>query len=137
MNIMTNKKSKSEPHRYSILFVDDEEMARHYFKRICESEFEVITAEDAYRAIEILEKDHDKIAVLITDQRMPGLSGSQLLEIVKSRFPKIVRMLTTAYMDMDETIDEVIQFEVLNKPWNAEKLNSALSGAMEYFNEQK
>ena len=134
--IMAENKPEIDAHRYSILFVDDEEMARHYFERICDSEFAVIIAEDANSTLEILEKNHDKIAVLITDQRMPGMPGSELLQIVKKRFPNVVRMLTTAYMDVDETINLVIQWEILNKPWNAEKLKTALSGAMKLFNEQ-
>jgi two-component system probable response regulator PhcQ len=133
---MADHKQEIDAHRYSILFVDDEEMARLYFERICEPEFDVITAADANMALEILEKNHQKIAILITDQRMPGISGSQLLKIAKKRYPSVIRMLTTAYMDMDETIDLVIQWEILYKPWKAEILKTALSGAMILFNEQ-
>ena len=132
------KKNALEPdyRRYSILFVDDEEITRHYFTRICKSDFEVLTAQDVNQALDILEMDHENIAVLLTDQRMPGLRGGQLLVTARKLYPDIVRMLTTAYMDIDEAIESVNQGEIfryLDKPWDIDKLRASLFDAMHLF----
>ena len=115
--------------RYSILFVEDEDITRHYFARICEPEFHVISAENVLEALEILEEKLEEIAILLTDQRMPGPRGGDLLVTAKNKYPHIVRMLTTAYMDLDEAIQSVNEGEIfryLEKPWDVEKLRSSV-----------
>ncbi len=65
---------------FNILFVDDEEKTRKYFVKGLEKEFNILTAESVDEAKKIIEEKHNEIAVVITDQRMPGGNGVKLLQ---------------------------------------------------------
>src|SRR3984885_12889226 len=96
--------SMSEPtpyNKYIVLYVDDEEQALKYFQRGLGKEFQIQIATNVAAALEILGKDAAKIGVVITDQRMPSQSGTELLKIVHAKWPNIVRILTTAYSEVD------------------------------------
>ena len=104
-----------------ILFVDDEEITRKTFERIASQEFSVLLASNVTEAIEIIKQRGDEIGVLLTDQRMPGGLGVELLEYVRENNPDIVRMLTTAYSDLEDAIAAVNRGEIIRyieKPWN-------------------
>lgn len=110
--------STSKPY---ILFVDDEEMTRRMFERIAGSEFNVLTAESVADAKSQLDSHTHDIGVLLTDQRMPGELGVELLEYCRENYPGIVRMLTTAYSDLADAIAAVNRGEIIRyieKPWN-------------------
>ena len=126
----------NSPHTAAILFVDDEEKARKMFSRLVSPYFTVLTAEDVREAKEMLEKKHDEIGVLITDQRMPGELGVDLLRHTRKEYPKMIRMLTTAYTDLDDAIEAVNTGEIfryINKPWNVDELLIDLRLAMNFF----
>lgn len=113
-----NNPSKATP---GILFVDDEEMTRKTFERIASTEFPVLLAADVPSAIEMLKQRGDEIGVLLTDQRMPGQLGVELLEYAREHHPGIVRMLTTAYSELDDAIAAVNRGEIIryiSKPWD-------------------
>tara|TARA_Y100000589_G_scaffold306870_1_gene321999 strand:+ start:3487 stop:4509 length:1023 start_codon:yes stop_codon:yes gene_type:complete len=117
-----------------ILYVDDEEQALKYFDKIFSKHFDVITAASTDEALEILEHKASQIAVLITDQRMPKRSGVELLAQVREQYPHIVRILTTAYAELDNAIDAVNRGEIfryITKPWNIAQLKTTLSQALE------
>ncbi len=121
---------------HAILFVDDEEKARKMFNRLVSEQFTVLTAADVKEAKEILDQKHDEIGVLITDQRMPGELGVDLLRHIRKEYPKIIRMLTTAYTDLDDAIEAVNTGEIfryINKPWNVDELLIDLRLAMNFF----
>ena len=123
-----------------ILFVDDEELARRTFMRIAEKEFRVVLAESVDEAIELLEKDSSDIGVLLSDQRMPGRLGVDLLEHCRKNYPKIIRMLTTAYSELDDAIAAVNRGEIMRyieKPWgNIDGLLIDLRVAMSLYEMQ-
>ncbi|MES1926788.1 response regulator [Salinisphaera sp. T31B1] len=121
---------------YAILYVDDEQMALKYFRRFVDREFTVHTATSVDEALAILDREGASIGVLITDQRMPGQSGVDLLKKVRARWPHIVRMLTTAYADLEDAIEAVNRGEIfryLTKPWETQTLRTELRQAMEMF----
>lgn len=104
-----------------ILFVDDEEMTRKMFERIAGKEFDVLCAESVPAAQKLLDTHADQIGVLLTDQRMPGQLGVELLEYCRASYPGIVRMLTTAYSDLADAIAAVNRGEIIRyieKPWS-------------------
>lgn len=104
-----------------VLFVDDEEMTRKTFERIASQEFPVLLAGDVAEAIEVLKARGDEIGVLLTDQRMPGGLGVELLEYARDANPNIVRMLTTAYSELEDAIAAVNRGEIIRyieKPWS-------------------
>jgi two-component system probable response regulator PhcQ len=122
--------------RHAVLFVDDEEKARKYFRMAFARDFTVLTAGNVQEAIELLELHGDDIAILITDQRMPGQQGVDLLKRARAEWPQIVRMLTTAYSDLDDAIAAVNRGEILRyitKPWDLEALRAELRHGMEFF----
>jgi len=122
--------------QYHILFVDDEEQALKYFKKAFAGDFEILTASTAAQAWEMIENDGDRIGVVISDQRMPGQSGVDLLTKIRRKRPGIVRILTTAYSELDNAIDAVNSgavFRYVTKPWQLRELRGILLRAMEFF----
>ena len=122
--------------RHAVLFVDDEEKARKYFRMAFARDFTVLTAGGVQEALELLELHGDEIAILISDQRMPGQQGVDLLKRARAEWPQIVRMLTTAYSDLDDAIAAVNRGEILRyitKPWDLEALRAELHHGVEFF----
>lgn len=122
--------------QYAVLYVDDEPMALKYFEKTFGGEFRIITAENASEGLRILEEKGDDIAVILTDQRMPGEKGVQLLERARQLRPQIVRMIITAYADLGVTVDAVnlgAIFRYISKPLQVEDVRNTLRRAMEFF----
>lgn len=119
----------------SVLFVDDEEQARKYFRLALDSEFDVITAASTDEGLEVLRARRSKIGIVVSDQRMPGEGGSVFLSRVRQEEPHTVRILTTAYSDMDAAITAVNAgaiYKYIVKPWDLNDLRVTLRRAMEY-----
>ncbi len=122
--------------KYSVLFVDDEEKALKYFSRLYSDDFTIITAPNVDAAKVILKQQADSIGVLITDQRMPGEKGVDLLNYAREEHPQIVRLLTTAYADLSDAIEAVNNGEILRyitKPWDVDSLRMELNNAIQFF----
>jgi two-component system, probable response regulator PhcQ len=122
--------------RYSILYVDDEVMSLKYFRANFEDGFRIITAPSAAEALRLFELHKDDIGILIADQRMPSMTGVELLEKVRQQRPKIIRMLATAYSDLDAAIAAVNAgaiYKYISKPWDIPELEITLMRAMEFF----
>ena len=121
---------------YSILFVDDEEKARKYFKRAFSEKFHIITAESVDKAISVLTESSSSIGLLVTDQRMPGKQGTDLLKHTRQNYPNIVRMLTTAYTELDDAIEAVNRGEIyryITKPWDIQSLETELVSGLRFY----
>src|SRR6185503_7166889 len=122
--------------KFAILYVDDEEKSLKYFTRAFEDQFRILTANNAQDGFKIFEANKDEIGVLITDQRMPGEKGVWLLEKARQVRPRILRILATAYADMDAAIEAVNSgsiFKYVNKPWDPPQLEATLKRALEFF----
>ncbi|HKQ36667.1 MAG TPA: hybrid sensor histidine kinase/response regulator [Verrucomicrobiae bacterium] len=122
--------------KFAILYVDDEEKSLKYFTRAFEDQFRIFTANNAQDGFKILEANKDQIGVLITDQRMPGEKGVWLLEKARQLRPRILRMLATAFADMDAAIASVNSgsiFKYITKPWDPPQLESTLKRGLEFF----
>lgn len=125
-----------DPTKYAVLYVDDEAQALKYFRKAFEKDFTILTASNVQEALTVVEEHGADIGVLVTDQRMPVQSGTELLEIVKRRRPEIVRILTTAYSDIDSAIEAVNSggvFRYVSKPWDLNALKEVLLKSMELF----
>src|SRR2546422_11634965 len=90
--------------KYAILYVDDEEKSLKYFTRAFTDQFRILTAANAQDGLKLLEEHKDEIGLLMTDQRMPGEKGIWLLEKARQLRPRIVRILPSAYSDMEAAI---------------------------------
>jgi len=128
-------KTLSNTHDFSaipILYVDDEEMAQKYFQRSVESEFDVLTASGADEAIEMLRDKSLRIGILVTDYRMPGRDGGDLLCQIEREFPHVIRILVTAYADREvllHTVNSGEVFRILEKPLNVAEVRNTLRQA--------
>lgn len=113
----------------TVLYVDDEEMARKYFALAVAEDFTVLTAPSVDEALEILRQPGSEVDVLVTDYRMPGRVGGELLRQVERDYPHLVRILVTAYADKDvllETINGGDIFRILEKPLDTAVMRDAL-----------
>jgi len=122
--------------KFAILYVDDEEKSLKYFTRAFEDDFKIFTANNAVDGLKLLEEHADEIGVLMTDQQMPGEKGVWLLERARQLRPRILRMLVTAYADMDAAIAAVNTgaiYKYVNKPWDPQQLQLTLQLALEFF----
>ena len=121
---------------YHILYVDDEEKALHYFKEIFGDEYTIHIATNAADGFRILQEHGPKIGLLLTDQRMPGASGVELMEHARKLNPNLVRILVTAYTDYQAAVDAVNSgrcFRYLHKPWDPEELTVVIKHALDYY----
>ncbi len=117
-----------------ILYVDDEAMALKYFERLVSPLAPVITATSVEEGREMLRLHGAEIGVLVSDQRMPGERGNELLSYAREHHPGIVRMLTTAYSELGEAIEAINSGEIyryISKPWALESLRADLKNALE------
>src|SRR5256712_7574071 len=122
--------------KYAILYVDDEEKSLKYFTRAFEDQFRIFTAPNAQAGFKLLEQHKDVIGLLMTDQRMPGEKGVWLLEKARQLRPRIIRILATAYSDMDAAIAAVNTgaiYKYVTKPWDPPQLENTLKRGLEFF----
>ncbi|MFW6119042.1 MAG: response regulator [Planctomycetota bacterium] len=122
--------------QHAVLYVDDEEKSLKYFTRALEEDFRILTASSAAEAEQVLSGEDVKVGVLVADQRMPGQTGVELLAGVRRSRPGIVRILTTAYSDLDSAIEAVNSgaiFRYVVKPWDIRELQGIMRSAMELF----
>ncbi|HET6387841.1 response regulator [Hyphomicrobium sp.] len=119
-----------------ILIVDDEPQAVKYFKKAFGTKYDVLTATSADEAESLILSGNHNIALVISDQRMPGRSGVSLLNRIRNERPDIIRMLTTAYADLDSAIDAVNKGEILryiSKPWDLRVLEAEIEQAITFY----
>ena len=122
--------------KFAILYVDDEEKSLKYFTRAFEEQFRILTASNAKDGFKLLEEHQDEIGLLMTDQRMPGEKGVWLLEKARQMRPQIVRILATAFADMEAAIAAVntgAVYKYITKPWDPPQLETTLKRGLEFF----
>ena len=120
--------------RATVLYVDDEELACKYFAHLAGARYRVLTAAGVDAALALLAESGARIDVLVTDYRMPGRLGSELLPEVERHYPHIVCMLATAYADKQvllELINAGSLFRLLEKPLETNELMRALELAVQ------
>ena len=120
-----------------ILYVDDEQPNLTVFEAAFEDDYEVHLAESGAEALDVLARE-PAIQLLITDMRMPGMSGVQLLENVIPRHPNIIRMILTGYTDIESVVQAVNQgqvYQYITKPWDEDHLRVVLDRALDHHDE--
>ncbi len=121
----------SEP-TIRVLFVDDEENNLKAFRSTFRREMDVLLANSGAEALRLLETE--SVHVIISDQRMPGMSGSEFLSIARQRFPKPMRMLLTGFSDLEAVIGAVNEggiYAYCTKPWDLNDLTLKIRQAYE------
>lgn len=120
--------------RYKLLLVDDELANLRLLARLFSRDFECLTASSGAEAIRLLEQ-HD-VAVVVTDQRMPQMTGIDLLRHTARLRPHMVRILLTGYTDVEvlvEAINSGLVYMYVTKPWSNEDLKVKISRACEHY----
>jgi response regulator RpfG family c-di-GMP phosphodiesterase len=123
--------------KITILYVDDEENNLFSFKATFRIKYNVLTALSGDEALRIL--DNNQVNIIITDQRMPEMTGVEFLEKVLEKYPDPMRILLTGYADMGAVVDAVNKgkiFHYLAKPWNEEELDITIKRAYDKYLEK-
>jgi DNA-binding NtrC family response regulator len=118
------------PSKHCLLVIDDEPDVCDSVHDLLRREFRVIKATGAQEGLRLMQEE--EIHIIMTDQRMPAVTGVELLEKVKARKPQAVRMLFTGYSDLESIIAAINQghvFQFLKKPWQPEELQEAVRAA--------
>lgn len=124
--------------KINVLYVDDEEHNLMSFKATFRIKYKVFTAISGEEAIKIM--DSEPIDIIITDQRMPNMTGVQFLESILDKHPDPMRILLTGYADLNAVIDAVNKgkiFHYLTKPWNEEELDMTIQRAYDIYKLRK
>jgi PAS domain S-box-containing protein len=115
-----------------ILYVDDEQDNLKSFRTLFRREYDIYVADSAQEALQILRQD--KIDVLVSDQRMPGMTGVELLERVAVEFPEILRFMLTGFSDYDPLVDAINNGRIqgyFSKPLNPDEINDRIQKGLE------
>lgn len=113
------------PRKYILLLVDDEENILSALNRIFREEkiYEIITAHDAQDALQKISKT--AVDIVISDQRMPGMGGAELLKEIRDTHPDSIRFLLSGYADVEAIISAINEGDIyrfIKKPWNNEEI---------------
>ncbi len=123
--------------KITVLYVDDEENNLISFKANFRIKYNVLIALSGDEAMSILEKKH--VDIIITDQRMPNMTGVEFLEKVLEKNEEPMRILLSGYADMNAVVDAVNKgkiFHYLSKPWNEEELDMTIKRAYEVYQQK-
>lgn len=122
--------------KFAVLYVDDEEKALVAFERAFGDSFRTYTATNAQAGLKLIQEHGDDIGILMTDQRMPGEKGVWLLERARQLHPRMLRILVTAFTDMEAAIEAVNSgaiYKYVSKPWDPVQLELNLRQGLEFF----
>jgi two-component system probable response regulator PhcQ len=122
--------------RFAVLYVDDEEKSLRNVTKILAPNLRLLTAPSGEEGLRMLREHQDELGVIISDQRMPGMQGVQLLEQARKLQPRIIRMLATAYTDMEAAVAAINSgaiYKYVSKPFDFDSLEITIKRALEFF----
>jgi class 3 adenylate cyclase len=120
--------------QYKILYVDDEEHNLVAFKATFRRDYTIFTAKSAKEGLDILKME--KICLIITDQRMPEMTGIQFLEKIIPEYPDIIRIILTGFSDVEAIIEAINTgrvFRYITKPWDEKELKMTIDNAIQLY----
>jgi len=125
----------------TILLVDDEQNVLSSLKRVLEEDgYKILTAKSGLEGLKLLE-NNPSIQIIISDQRMPNMTGAEFLAQVKKLYPQTIRIILSGYSDFDavkDAINEGSIYKYLNKPWDNDLMLSMVKDAfLAYANKNK
>jgi len=126
----------SEPAKSKILVVDDETDNLDLLYRTFYRDYTVLRAESGAEALALLEQEGG-VAVIISDQRMPSMSGTEFLSLTATQYPDIIRIILTGYTDVGDLVDAINAgkvFKYVTKPWDDEELKALVRQAVDTHN---
>lgn len=126
---------KAESRKLKVLYVDDEKINLVNFQAAFGKDYEILTAESGEKALKAFKKEGD-IALVVSDQRMPGMTGVELLEKIFKLDPVPVRMILTAYKDMEDILGAINKghvYRYILKPWDDKEVRPILKQAGDFY----
>src|SRR5215470_14612673 len=120
--------------KHTLLVVDDEPDMVHSVQDLLRFDFRVLGATRAMEGLEIMEQE--QVHVVMSDQRMPEMTGVEFLKRLRETHPDTVRLLFTAYADIKAVIDSINQgsvYRYITKPWEPQELQAVLRQAVEHY----
>lgn len=127
--------SRGDGSKLKLMVVDDEPDNLDLLYRTFRREFQVYKAESGPSALEVLDKEGE-MAVIISDQRMPQMNGTEFLGRTVERFPDTIRILLTGYTDVEDLVEAINSgqvFKYITKPWNPTELKAVVQQASETY----
>lgn len=124
--------------KFSILYVDDEPQNLISFKATFRRDYTIYTATSGLEGIEIMRNNN--VQLIITDQRMPEMTGVQFLEKTLSDYPDAIRMVLTGFSDVEAIIDAINNgqvFRYITKPWDETELRMTIENARQFYSLQQ
>lgn len=121
-----------------VLYIDDEENNLFSFRATFRLKYQIYTKSNPLEALDFI-KNNPQIEIIITDQRMPVMSGVELLQKVLEINPNPIRIVLTGFADMNDTIDMVNKgkiYHYLQKPWKEEEVDQIIHSGYEYYIEK-
>ena len=121
-------------HKINVLYIDDEDNNLKSFRASLRKDFKIFTAIDAEEGLKIAQEE--EVHVVIADQRMPGMTGTEFFERMVKINPDPIRILLTGYSDIASVIDAINKGEVyrfIDKPWNIEQIKNSIKNAADIY----
>ncbi len=125
---------KNEKH--TILLVDDEINNLQLLRRTLRHDYNILTASNGREALEIVEGKGDEIALIVSDQKMPEMEGTEFLKRVAGEYPDIVKILLTGHLDVDAIVDSINDchlYQYIVKPFDPEELKMTIDAGIRKF----
>ncbi len=138
MAILKDKLDVRNLNKYNILYVDDEEINLKVFKETFKKDYNVYTALSGREALQLID-EHKEIDMVITDQRMPEMSGTELLEKVVHKNPNMLRMIMTGHSDLEVIVKAVNEYGIdqyVTKPWDSKNLKDTLDNLLANYSKE-
>ncbi|MDJ0736196.1 MAG: response regulator [Nostocaceae cyanobacterium] len=129
-------KSQTKKIKPKILVVDDEPDNLDLLYRTFYREYKVLRASSGPAALDLLAQEGD-VAVIISDQRMPMMSGTEFLSLTATQYPDIIRIILTGYTDVEDLVEAINAgkvFKYVTKPWEADELTALVRQALDTHN---
>ena len=124
--------------KYKIMIVDDEPVNLRTLERLFRRDYHVVTAQSGAEALTLLQ--HHDVALLISDQRMPEMTGIELMKNTVALRPQMIKILLTGYTDVSALIEAIncgLVYRYLTKPWDNDDLRVTVSRALEHYEMMK
>jgi len=125
-----------KPPKLKILIVDDEPDNLDLLYRTFHRDYKVLRADSGPEALQLLARVGE-VAVIISDQRMPQMSGTEFLSMTAAQYPDVIRIILTGYTDVEDLVEAINSgkvFKYVTKPWDAEELKALVSQAVDTHN---
>ncbi len=122
--------------KHTVLIVDDEENNLQLLKRTFRGKYNILTAHNGIEALDVVKEHGDEISLIVSDQKMPQMEGTEFLKHVRETNPQIVKILLTGHVDTDiivSAINDCELFQYILKPFEPEELKIAVENGIEKY----